>query len=286
MSGYPVFRRQNVPAYLAVMACWFVVAVAAAWGLRVEASAVPFGIALIWSLVVVMAGMGIMFGASLINLRRLGPGFQRLAEGQADPGIPPVWCPVLTAATNASLQLAMRLRAEAGATADKPEAAQDEGKLQLSPGSATGRVTMGDESGSRSSARMHISVYVADMERSAAFYEALFGVPAHKARPGYAEFDLHEPALRLVLQEVAPQGPGTVNHLGLHFAAAQQLEAARERLAAAGCKTRDVPDATCGLAGCHPRQGTLWVNAPEATRWELYHETPEARGTDENPKET
>ena len=125
-----MFRRENIPAYLAVMVCWFVVSAAAALGLHAMAPAVPFGIALVWSLIVVMAGMGIMFGASVINLRRLGPGFRRLAEGQADPGIPPVWCPVLTAATKASLQLAARLRAKTGTIAVKPEAATNEGKVQ------------------------------------------------------------------------------------------------------------------------------------------------------------
>lgn len=53
-----------------------------------------------------MSGMAIMFVASLLNLRKLTPGFRRLAEGEHDPRIPPVWCPVLTAATNAAVELA------------------------------------------------------------------------------------------------------------------------------------------------------------------------------------
>ncbi|MDZ7778056.1 MAG: hypothetical protein U5L09_21790 [Bacteroidales bacterium] len=52
-----------------------------------------------------MLGMMIMFGASVINLRKLSPGFKRLAAGEKDPKIPPVWCPVLTAATNAAMEL-------------------------------------------------------------------------------------------------------------------------------------------------------------------------------------
>jgi hypothetical protein len=61
---------------------------------------------LIWAAITSMLGMMIMFGASVVNLRKLSPGFKRLAAGEKDPKIPPVWCPVLTAATNAAIELA------------------------------------------------------------------------------------------------------------------------------------------------------------------------------------
>lgn len=59
----------------------------------------------------VICGMLIMFAASVLNLRKLAPGFKRLAEGEENPEIPPVWCPVLTAATNAALRLSEKIRA-------------------------------------------------------------------------------------------------------------------------------------------------------------------------------
>ena len=58
--------------------------------------------------VAVMSGMAIMFGASAVNLRKLRPGFERLASGDRDPAIPPVWCPVLTMATRAAVDLSTR----------------------------------------------------------------------------------------------------------------------------------------------------------------------------------
>jgi hypothetical protein len=57
-----------------------------------------------------MAGMGIMFGASAVNLRKLRPDFKRLASGAEDPEIPAVWCPVLTKATRAAVELRENLK--------------------------------------------------------------------------------------------------------------------------------------------------------------------------------
>ncbi len=67
--------------------------------------AISWAPALIWAFISVMAGMGIMFGASAVNLKKLRPGFERLASGAKDPEIPPVWCPVLTMATRAAVEL-------------------------------------------------------------------------------------------------------------------------------------------------------------------------------------
>lgn len=109
MRPYPVFRKENIPAYLLVMLVWVVISTVSALSIRLIAENVVFWKAIIWAAVTTMAGMSIMFVASLINLRKLAPGFRRLAEGDPNPDIPPVWCPVLTAATNAALELAGRL---------------------------------------------------------------------------------------------------------------------------------------------------------------------------------
>lgn len=100
------FCRENAFAYGAVLLAWVAVAaaIAAAADLLVSGSPTLVG----WfavALVAVMGGMAIMFVSSLINLRKLRPGFERLARGERDPEIPPVWCPVLTAATQAARRL-------------------------------------------------------------------------------------------------------------------------------------------------------------------------------------
>ena len=62
-------------------------------------------------------------------------------------------------------------------------------------------------------AKTHISLNVSDVDKSAAWYGAFFGAPVHKRRPGYANFDLEEPALKLALQTAKAEGRGPLNHL-------------------------------------------------------------------------
>lgn len=108
-KSYPLFSKKNIPAYLAVMAIWAAITVVSAVSLSAVASVLSFKIALVWAAISVMAGMAIMFVASVINLRKLAPGFRMMSEGKEDPQIPPVCCPVLTAATNAAFELQSKL---------------------------------------------------------------------------------------------------------------------------------------------------------------------------------
>jgi hypothetical protein len=109
------FCVANLRAYLAVLAAWAVVsAVVAALADVAFGGRASFTDLFVTALVAVMGGMAIMFVSSLINLRKLRPGFERLARGEADPEIPPVWCPVLTSAAQAARQLAQHVAATQG----------------------------------------------------------------------------------------------------------------------------------------------------------------------------
>jgi len=109
MKSYPLFRKENIPAYISVMGVWAVVTIIWTVVLIAVSDSLPFLTAFVWAGATAMSGMAIMFVASIINLHKLAPGFQRLAEGKRDPQIPPVWCPVLTAATNAAVELTSKL---------------------------------------------------------------------------------------------------------------------------------------------------------------------------------
>lgn len=137
------------------------------------------------------------------------------------------------------------------------------------------RESIGTAGEPRTRARVHITIYAADLKLSERFYEALLGVSPRRVRPGFVELDLQDPPLRLVLQECAHRGTGTVNHLGLQFAAPDRLEAAKERLSAQEFAFTDLPNTTCRLPDCPPRWGTVWANDPDGTRWELYVERSE-----------
>ena len=101
------FGAANLRAYLVVLTAWVVVSAAiagASWALTAGRPSLPGFV--ITALGAVMGGMGIMFVSSLINLRKLRPAFARMAHGEPDVAIPPVWCPVLTSATQAARKLA------------------------------------------------------------------------------------------------------------------------------------------------------------------------------------
>jgi len=115
--------------------------------------------------------------------------------------------------------------------------------------------------------KTHISLNVSNVERSVEFYEAFFGVSAHKRRAGYANFDLADPPLKLALQENPPAtGTGSLNHLGIQVASPEQVDAARKRLIDAGLATFDEGDTLC----CYARQDKIWAHDPDGNGWEVY----------------
>ncbi len=121
--------------------------------------------------------------------------------------------------------------------------------------------------GTASRVKFHMLLNVSDVDRSAAFYEAFFGVSAHKRRPGYANFDLAEPPLKLALNQAeTPTRAGALNHMGLQLATPQQIQAARTRLEASGLVSFDEADTVC----CYARQDKVWVQDPNSNKWEVY----------------
>jgi len=112
---------------------------------------------------------------------------------------------------------------------------------------------------------------VADVEASVEFYSTMFGVEPHKRRPGYANFVIADPPLKLVLIEVpaSDRGTGTVgalNHLGVEVETVAEVEAGADRLREAGLATFDEKDTTC----CYALQDKVWVHDPAGAPWEIY----------------
>ncbi|HEX9065946.1 MAG TPA: ArsI/CadI family heavy metal resistance metalloenzyme [Streptosporangiaceae bacterium] len=114
--------------------------------------------------------------------------------------------------------------------------------------------------------RIQLALNVDDIDQSVAFYSKLFGTEPAKRRPGYANFAIAQPPLKLVLLENRGQG-GTLNHLGIEVAGTDVVDAEQARLAEAGLASVDERDATC----CYARQDKFWVEgAPHGERWEIY----------------
>lgn len=114
--------------------------------------------------------------------------------------------------------------------------------------------------------RLQLALNVDDLERSVAFYSTLFGTTPAKTRPGYANFAVTEPPLKLVLIENPGQG-GTINHLGVELPDTDGVDAEQTRLHEAGFASVDERGTTC----CYAKQDKFWVeNTPDGERWELY----------------
>ena len=114
--------------------------------------------------------------------------------------------------------------------------------------------------------RVQLALNVDDLESSITFYAKLFGVEPAKRRPGYANFAIDEPPLKLVLLENPGHG-GSVNHLGVEVADVDTVDAEQARLADAGLASIDERATTC----CYAKQDKFWVQgAPNGEQWEIY----------------
>jgi catechol 2,3-dioxygenase-like lactoylglutathione lyase family enzyme len=114
--------------------------------------------------------------------------------------------------------------------------------------------------------RIQLALNVDDLDSSIAFYTGLFGTPPAKTKPGYANFAVAEPPLKLILIENRGQG-GSLNHLGVEVADTTTVEATQSRLASEGLASTEERDTTC----CYARQDKFWVEgAPDGERWEVY----------------
>ena len=114
--------------------------------------------------------------------------------------------------------------------------------------------------------RVQLALNVDNLEESIAFYSHLFGTEPAKQRPGYANFAVAQPPLKLVLIENSGKG-GSLNHLGVEVEDTDAVDAEQARLAEQGLATVDERATTC----CYARQDKFWVqNTPDGERWEIY----------------
>jgi catechol 2,3-dioxygenase-like lactoylglutathione lyase family enzyme len=114
--------------------------------------------------------------------------------------------------------------------------------------------------------RVQLALRVADLESSIAFYSKLFGTEPAKLRPGYANFAIAEPPLKLVLIEGETGEPTRMDHLGVEVEDTDQVTAATRRLRDAGLVTLEENDTSC----CYAVQDKVWVHGPGQEPWEVY----------------
>jgi catechol 2,3-dioxygenase-like lactoylglutathione lyase family enzyme len=113
--------------------------------------------------------------------------------------------------------------------------------------------------------RIQLALDVDDLEASIAFYTTLLGTGPAKRRPGYANFAVAEPPLKLVLLENPGRGGG-LNHLGVEVESTERVRAETTRLTDAGLLTDEETGTTC----CYAMQDKVWATGPDGERWEVY----------------
>src|SRR6516165_12156629 len=104
-------------------------------------------------------------------------------------------------------------------------------------------------------ARLQLALNVSDLDEAIGFYSKLFATPPAKVRPGYANFAIADPPLKLVLIEGEGNG-GTLNHLGVEVGSTEEVTAAQRRLATDGLATAVEDQVTC----CYAVQDKVWVD--------------------------
>ena len=123
--------------------------------------------------------------------------------------------------------------------------------------------------------RLQLSLNVSDIDEAVEWYSKMFGVEPAKRKPGYANFAIAEPPLKLVLFENA-EGVGHINHLGVETETADEVMAAEARLIDAGLETTGIDDTIC----CFAEKVETWVTDPDGERWEWYVKTADAEVMD------
>ncbi len=113
--------------------------------------------------------------------------------------------------------------------------------------------------------RLQLALNVDDIDQAIDFYSKLFATAPAKRKPGYANFAIENPPLKLVLFEVQ-DAPERLNHLGVEVFDGEAVTAATERLKAAGLETLVEDETTC----CYAKQDKVWTVEPQGLRWEWY----------------
>jgi catechol 2,3-dioxygenase-like lactoylglutathione lyase family enzyme len=113
--------------------------------------------------------------------------------------------------------------------------------------------------------RVQLALNVDNLDEAITFYSKLFNTEPAKVKPGYANFAVVEPPLKLVLLANPGRG-GTLNHLGVEVGTSDTVHSEIARLTDEGLFTQEELSTTC----CFAAQDKVWVTSPSGERWEVY----------------
>jgi len=111
--------------------------------------------------------------------------------------------------------------------------------------------------------RLQLALNVPDIDAAVDFYSKLFATAPNKRKPGYANFAIADPPLKLVLFENAAAAD-RLNHVGVEVVSSDEVAAHQARLAG-----EDVPTVAESGTCCFANQDKVWVDGPDGP-WEIY----------------
>jgi hypothetical protein len=117
--------------------------------------------------------------------------------------------------------------------------------------------------------RVQLALNVSDIDTAVEFYSRFFSTQPAKRQPGYANFEVQDPPLKLVLIENHDRGggvDGALNHLGIEVAMTAEVDEAAGRFDVGGLPHEAVEETTC----CYAVQSKMWTDDPDGTPWEVY----------------
>jgi catechol 2,3-dioxygenase-like lactoylglutathione lyase family enzyme len=123
--------------------------------------------------------------------------------------------------------------------------------------------------------RIQLAINVSDLDEAVDFYSKFFDSVPAKKRPGYANFAIDQPPLKLVLIENGGES-GSINHLGVEVFSPQEVAQANQDLLSKGFVTDIENQTTC----CYAVQDKVWVDGPDKSRWEIYTVLSDATDSD------
>lgn len=113
--------------------------------------------------------------------------------------------------------------------------------------------------------RLQLALNVDNLEEAIAFYTKLFNTEPLKVKPGYANWAIIDPPLKLIIFEKGGEH-GTINHLGVETDTAEEVIEADQRLRNAGLATTGIDDTQC----CFAEKTETWVDGVDGHKWEFY----------------
>ena len=113
--------------------------------------------------------------------------------------------------------------------------------------------------------RIQLAINVDNLDEAITFYSRIFQTKPAKIRPGYANYAIKDPPLKLVLFEKPSEG-GSINHLGVEVETSEEVRKAENRISGSGLETTDIETTEC----CYAEKTEIWVQSPDGIRWEWY----------------